>query len=633
VNLSAFAHACLCGYFCGSTIDKWNPLGYYRFMMNETLDLKKIPYGISDFNDFRVKNLYYVDKTRFIRDIEEKGSYLFLIRPRRFGKSLFLAILEAYYDIIFKDRFDFLFSGTDIHQNPTKEKNSYMVLKLNFSAVNPDISGVEESFLNYIKDSASDFVTKYGKMLEIDSKEAKREFGLRKSASELMVTLLKYCKRKEQKLYVIIDEYDNFANTILSESGEQAFVDITHGSGFFRAFFNVLKAGTTDMDAPISRLFMSGVSPVTLDDVTSGFNIATNITMDPDINEIMGFTQSEVETMIEYYRQTGKISHPTPELLEIMSRWYNHYRFSIDSDTDLFNTVHVLYFLQQYLLRSKIPHELIDRNARIDYQKLRHLIIIDKKGTPTAPMVNGNFSQLRQILETGQAIANIQTGFPAEELIKPGNFLSLLFYFGLLTIKGSTPTLQTVLAIPNEFVKRLFYDFIKDTYEAAKIFSLDMVMYSNLLEDFAISGKWQPLIEFIAGRMEASLSLRDLMTGEKAHQVFWNVYLGLGALYIVYPEKELNQGFADLALVPMLFQYPAIKFSYLVELKYIKPSENEPPDPQKVRELKEEAVNQLNRYSLDEKFQKAIGATTLKKLVLIFCGNRMVYHDEPLSNC
>jgi hypothetical protein len=244
------------------------------------------------------------------------------------------------------------------------------------------------------------------------------------------------CKRKEQKLYVIIDEYDNFANTILSEMGEKAFVDVTHGSGFLRSFFNVVKAGTTDMDAPISRLFMSGVSPITMDDVTSGFNIATNITMDPDINEIMGFTQPEVETIIEYYRQTGKIHHSTPELMEIMSHWYNHYRFSIDSDTNLFNTVHVLYFLQQYLLRSKIPNELIDRNARIDYQKLRHLIIVDKKGPP---MVNGNFSQLRQILGTGQAITNIQTGFPAEELTKPGNFLSLLFYFGLLTIKGTTP--------------------------------------------------------------------------------------------------------------------------------------------------------------------------------------------------
>ena len=243
-------------------------------------------------------------------------------------------------------------------------------------------------------------------------------------------------------------------------------------------------------------------------------------------------------------------------------------------------------------------------------------------------MVNGNFSQLQQILETGQAITHIQSGFPVEGLTKPGNFLSLLFYFGLLTINKTTLTGQTVLTIPNEFVKRLFYDFIKDTYEDINVFSLDMLTYANLLEDFAISGKWQPLIEFIAGRMEASLGIRDLIDREKALQVFWNVYLGLNTLYIIYTEKELNQGFADLALVPILLQYPAIKYSYIMELKYLKTSGDDPVDPQKIKELKEEAEKQLHQYCRDEKFQKAIGQTILKKLILIFRGNRMIFHGE-----
>ena len=292
-------------------------------------EFKQIPYGEANFNDFKVKKLYYVDKTRFIRDIEKKGSYLFLIRPRRFGKSLFLAILEAYYDVEYQDRFDSLFSGTDIHQKPTKEKNSYMVLKLNFSAVKPDVSRVEEAFTNYIKDYTYRFFTKYEKIIDIDLKTAKEELFAKKSASEVMVTFLSLCPVKKHRLYVIIDEYDNFANTIPSEWGEQSFIDTTHGTGFLRAFFNVVKTGTTGMDAPISRLFMSGVSPVTMDDVTSGFNIGTNISLHSDLNEIMGFTKEEVETMIEYYRQTGKIRHSTPELMEIMSQWYNHYRFSI----------------------------------------------------------------------------------------------------------------------------------------------------------------------------------------------------------------------------------------------------------------------------------------------------------------
>jgi len=600
-------------------------LGYYRFMTNETVHLKKIPYGVSDFNDFKVKNLYYVDKTRFIRNIEEKGSYLFLIRPRRFGKSLFLAILEAYYDIAFKDRFDSLFNGTDIHRNPTAEKNSYMILKLNFSTVSPHISQVEESFLNYIKDSASDFVMKYGKLLDIDIEKAKTEFSLRKSASDVMVTLLMYCKRKEQKLYVIIDEYDNFANTILSESGEQAFVDITHGSGFLRAFFNVVKAGTTDMDSPISRLFMSGVSPITLDDVTSGFNIATNITLDPDINEIMGFTRTEVETMIEYYRQTGKIPHATPELMEIMSQWYNHYRFSIDSDTEIFNTVHVLYFIQQYLLRSAIPKDMIDRNVRIDYKKLHHFIIIDQKGTPKT---NGNFSMLQEIIENGSIHSNIEKGFPIDEVTRPDNFISLLYYFGLLTIRGIDEEDNIILTIPNESIKRLYYDYIKETYTETGAFNIEMYTYSNLMSRMAFRGEWQPLVNYIAQRMEASSGIRDLMTHEKAMQVFWNVYLGLSQYYIVYTEKEMNQGFADLVMEPLLVQHPAIKYSYLLEIKYITPSKKKETIKDQVKNKREEAEAQLKQYGNDEKFRKTIGQTTLKKLVLIFCGNRLEYYNE-----
>ncbi len=595
--------------------------------MPEENDLKPIPYGVTDFNDFRVKNLYYVDKTRFIRDIEKKGNFLFLIRPRRFGKSLFLGIMEAYYDIDYKDRFDFFFKDSDIYRNPTREKNSYLVFKLNFSAVNPNVSMVEGSFLHYIKESAISFVTKYGKLLDIDIKEAKIGFDSQKNASDVMITLLRYCKGQKKKLYIFIDEYDNFANTILSEAGEQEFQKITHGGGFLRAFFNVLKGGTTDIDAPISRLFMTGVSPITLDDVTSGFNIAANISLHSDINEIMGFTTTEVETMIEYYRQTGKIRHSTPELMELMNRWYNHYRFSLHSSDEVFNTLHILYFLKEYMIDSQLPGTLIDRNARIDYMKLRHFIIMDQKGAVRA---NGNFSILRQIIETGSIHSVIESGFPIEELVNPNNFISLLYYFGLLTIGGIDDENTPVLTIPNETVKRLYYDYISETYRETGVLSLDMLKYSEVVKGMAYRGNWQALVEYIAGRMESSLAVRDLISGEKALQVFWNVYLGLGPLYNVYPEKEMGQGFCDLVLEPLLIQYPTIKYSYLIEFKYIKPSGNKPKSPQVIKKLKKEAETQLDRYSRDEKFQKVIGSTVLKKLVLIFCGHRLVYKGEAV---
>ncbi len=594
--------------------------------MIDQKNLKKSPYGLSDFKQIRQGNYYYVDKTRFIRIIEDKGRYLYLIRPRRFGKSLLLSIMEEYYDIANKDRYDLLFNGTDIYQNPTPEKHSYLILTLNFSVVDADIHLVKKSFLTRIQNAAEVFVLKYGKLLNIDIETAINEFKSKESASEVMDSFLKYCLNKERKIYVMIDEYDNFANTILSEYGQEEFEKITHGTGFLRSFFNVLKAGTSNTDAPISRIFMSGVSPITMDDVTSGFNIGTNISLDADVNEILGFTQMEVETMIEYYRQSGLIQHTTAELIEIMSLWYNHYAFSIRVINKVFNTDQVLYFLREYMKESLIPMNMVDRNASIDYGKLRHLVIVDKQGTPTT---NGNFSMLQQVIETNTARAYIKESFPITRLADPENFYSLLFYFGLLTITGTTPTGQATLAIPNEFVKRLYYDIIKETYEKTRNLKIEWGKYATLVEDMALSGIWKPLVEYIAERMEAALSLRDLLAGEKALQVFWNVYLGLSTVYNVYSERELNQGFSDLILIPILAQYPQLKYSYLLELKYITPAKLEKEKTQtKIEALRMEAENQLAHYSRDEKFQKTIQNTTLKKIILIFSGNHLVYHGE-----
>jgi len=594
--------------------------------MADEYNLKGIPYGVSDFNDFKVKNLYYVDKTGFIRDIEKKGNFLFLIRPRRFGKSLFLGVMEAYYDIAHKDRFDYFFKGSDIYRHPTGEKNSYLVFKLNFSAVIPEVSRLEEAFLNYIKDSAHWFMRKYEKLLAIDLKAVKEELYEKKSAAEVMVTFLNYCKGRGHHLYVIIDEYDNFANTILSEAGEQEFQKITHGEGFFRSFFNVLKWGTSDIDAPISRLFMTGVSPITLDDVTSGFNIAANISLHSDINEIMGFTGEEVATMIEYYRQSGKIRHSTPELMEIMSQWYNHYRFSLHAAAEVFSTAHILYFLKEYLIDSQFPGNLVDHNACIDYHKLRHLMIIEKQGTR---QTNGNFSRLQQIMECHEVHSPIIDSFPVHKLVSSENFISLLYYFGLLTIVGIDEEKKAVLQIPNEAVKRLYYDYIKETYEETGIFTLQLSKYEALMREMAFNGQWEPLVVYLVEQMESSMGIRDLITGEKAIQAFLNVYFGLSALYLVYAEKELKKGFADLVLEPFLVQYPQLKYSYLIEIKYIKPQgKKKTLTTQEIDAIREKAKAQLEQYSRDEKFRKTIGSTILKKVVLIFSGTRMIYHGE-----
>jgi len=583
--------------------------------------IKKIPYGVANYELLVRQNSYYVDKTMFLPAVEATGNYLFFIRPRRFGKSLFIAVMQAYYDVYYKDRFEEFFKGTWIHDHPTDERSTYLVLTFNFSVVEPDPAKIETSFLNHVQNIAVDFIQRYYDNL---STNRKRDYFAQKieesrSAPDILSTLLLLCKGAQQKLYVLIDEYDNFSNTILATIGEDAYQDLTHGAGSFRSFFNVLKGGTTDTGAPITRSFITGVSPVTMDDVTSGYNIGKNVSLESNLNRMLGFTEDDVVEMVEYYRSKGLVNHSTDYLLGIMTEWYGNYLFSEYDDVRLFNSDMILYFFDNYLTRKKLPDDLIDRNVRIDYGKLRHLIIVDKGGKRVS---NGNLDRLREIIKEGKTSSGLVKGFPLEKLTNRENFISLLFYFGLLTIKGTEAAALT-LEIPNETIRRLYYDYIKEAYEETDIFALDLYTYNRLMRGMAMEGEWKPLLDYITGRMRESMSLRDLIAGEKSIQAFLNVYLGLSSLYIIHTEKELNKGYADIVMEPFTARYEGLNYSYILEIKYIKAGVK-PGDP-RIRRLKSEAEEQLRIYSIDEKFRKVIEKTTLVKLVLIFSGHEAVY--------
>jgi hypothetical protein len=595
--------------------------------MSET-NIKSIPYGVTDYEAIRTDNSYYVDKTSYLDKIEKAGKYLFFIRPRRFGKSLFLSVMETYYDISKADRFDLFYQGTHIHQHPTKEKNKYLVLKFNFSAVDPYANRLENSFLNQIQAKTRTFLVKYNDYLNSHNRELLiSKIENLKSAADILLNVVELCGESNQKIYIIIDEYDNFANTILSTSGSQAYKDLTHGEGFFRAFFNFLKEGTTGSGALISRLFITGVSPVTLDDVTSGFNIGKNISIDVDFNEMLGFTKEDVIEMIDYYNQKGIIKYDSEYLLDIMTTWYNNYIFSKKSTTKLFNSDMILYFLDECTRNQDIPDELIDQNVRIDYGKLRHLIIIDKDKDK---FTNGNFTRLQQIIEKGEIVSDIAKGFPLEKLIDTRNFLSLLFYLGLLTVKEVKDE-EPILKIPNETARRLYYDYIKEAYEETDAFSLDWYRYGRLMHRLAYQGEWKPLFDYLGQQMKDRMSLRDLITGEKSIQAFLNVYLGLSQLYIIHAEKELNKGFADpvkpgvvkVVMEPFTARYREMKYAYILELKYLKKDEKK-----KLPSTIKKAENQLKKYTLDDKFKKSFANTTLIKLVLVFYGTQLEHIGE-----
>jgi hypothetical protein len=282
--------------------------------------IKKIPYGVTDYDRIIKKNCYYVDKTMYLAEIENAGDYLFFIRPRRFGKSLFASVMEGYYDVYYKDRFEELFKDTWIYRNPTEERGAYLVLKFNFSMVGPAMDRVEDSFLNHIRRAALSFLRRYSGYLIKDPKHYKKSIEESRSAADILSIISDLCGNSHQKVLVIIDEYDNFANTILSSYGQTDNERLAHATRAFMAFFNVLKGGTDGTDAPFSRLFLTGVSPITLSDVTSGFNIGKNISRQLKFNRMLGFTKDDVTEMIEYYRSNGMVNHQTDYLLDIMTQ-------------------------------------------------------------------------------------------------------------------------------------------------------------------------------------------------------------------------------------------------------------------------------------------------------------------------
>lgn len=565
---------------------------------------KKIPYGLSDFRLLNEANYYYVDKTRFIEEIEASPRFLFMVRPRRFGKSLWLGIMSLYYDMATAGDFDTLFGSYYIGQHPTPERNKYLILKFNFAGVNPEIYQLEASFESYVKGCFQTFNYKYAPLFPDGYKE-----GYEKciTATDCFDYVMRACQQADLPVYIIIDEYDNFTNVVLSRHGHQRYHDLTHAAGFFRFFFNKLKEATTGASAPVKRMYITGVSPVTLDDVTSGFNIAHQASMEPQFNDFLGFTEEEVRQMLEYYRDEGCPVGDVDQRLAVMHKWYNNYCFSESCcGTKVYNSDMVLYFMNHLIRFGKEPKSLIDNNVKTDYAKLRYLIVMDKK-------LNGNFCKINRIAEQGQIESEILTGFPAEDIAKPANFISLLFYFGILTIDREERGMA-MLKVPNETIRRMLFSYIQAGYRDAGVFETDFFRLNELMNNMAYDGEWRAVFEYFGEELRRQTSVRDYIEGEKAMQTFHMVYMSLTNQYIIWPERELNKGYCDLWLSPNLVNHPGMKYSYVVELKYLKHDATEAEVAAKL----EEAREQLRQYAGEGKLKAQAGPTEIRYIAVIY---------------
>ncbi len=570
-----------------------------------------IPYGDADFKRIRLTGSLYVDKTRFLRRLE-RVRFAVLIRPRRFGKSCWISLLEHYYDRTRGDAFDTVFGGTDIAREPTDELNRYVVLRFNFSAFNDTLEMLERNFEEYCRLEIRHALERNPDLFPAPALE-------RILAPDFVAGVLNelfiYAGDHGVALYVLIDEYDNFANTILAHHGEAAYRGITHGGGFYRNFFATLKAGAERSDGGIARLFVTGVSPITLDDVTSGFNIGENISLDADFNELLGFTEPEVRGLLETYRDLGVLDQDLDEALDTMRDWYDGYRFAAGAECSVYNTDMVLYYLSKSIPNRPPPDYLIDMNVRVDYGKLRHLLVVGRQ-------LNGNFDLLRHVAGEERVACDIQPGFPLERLTRRENFLSLLHFFGLLSIREVADG-RPVLAIPNQTVRRLLYGFLRDAYDDVGTFAVDLFAFDQLMSAMANAGAWRPVFEFLRDAVAAQTGIRDYVGGEKVLQGFLAAYLSVCPYFVFRSEAELGKGCADIALEPLLARYPHLRRGYLIELKYFKRSER--LDPGRRDAAARTTAGQLQRYLADERLARQYPAVRFVGLVLVFHGWELVH--------
>ena len=586
----------------------------------------RIPYGEADFRRIRLNRWLYVDKTPFLRRLEQER-YAFLIRPRRFGKSLWASVLENYYDRFWADGFDATFAGTDIGQDPTGEQSRYVTLRFDFSTVNDALDTLEREFETYCLIELRGTLRRHP---DLFPEAAVRDILEPPSIATKLAELFRYAGDHDIPLYVIIDEYDNFANTVLAYHGAEAYHSFTHGGGFYRNFFATLKFGAGRTGGGLERLFITGVSPVTMDDVTSGFNIGTNISLEPDFNEMVGFTEPEVRHLVEAYRELGVFNQDATTAMDIMGEWYNGYRFAKAAETDLYNTDMVLYYLKHSMPNREVPDELIDTNVRIDYGKLRHLLV-------TGRQLNGNFDLLRDVIGEEQVDTRIRPGFPLQDLTDPENFYSLLHYFGLLSIRDVVERVPR-LAIPNQTVKRLMYGYLRDAYRDVGVFSVNLFRFEQLMMGMANRGEWRPVLEFLSEAIARQTGIRDYISGEKVIQGFLAAYLSVTDYYVFRSEAELGKGHADICLEPLAARYPHLQRGYLIELKYLNrrrrlqrsecPQRGESADDAGVAAAAGQATAQLKRYLADERLARQFPGVRFIGLVVVFHGWELVFCDE-----
>ena len=574
---------------------------------------KRIPYGMMNFVAIRKDNCYYVDKTRFIEKVEDANKFFFFIRPRRFGKSLTLSMLRHYYDINQKSLFEQLYGDLYIGKHPTPNHNKFLVLYLNFAIINADLGNYRSSMDAICNTEFNYFCDVYEQYLP---KGIKEEMNKKNGCVEQLDYLYREARKTDARIYLFIDEYDHFTNHILSDAARlDEYKGETHGTGYLRTFFDTIKSGT---DSSLERVFVTGVSPVTLDDLTSGFNIGTNYSLDYDFHEMVGFTEQEVRGMLTYYSQQFEFHHSIDELIKTMKPYYDNYCFAKKAygETTMYNSNMVLSFLYKYIDNDcDIPDRMLDENIRVDYNKLRMLIRKDKEFAHDASII-------QTLVSKGFVTGELKEGFPAEDIAKNNNFISLLYYFGLVTL-GGTFMGDTKFVIPNEVVREQIFTYLLDTYHENNL-SYDDYDIRKKEQLMAYCGDFKPFFQYIADSIYTFASQRDRQKGEAFVHGYTLALTSQCRFYRPISELDNQGGYADIFLSPRYEIFKDMEHSYIIELKYLRSQATDAEVAAAVRQ----AQAQVCRYAETVNVNAHVGHTTLHKVYVVYRGVVMVVCEE-----
>ena len=589
-----------------------------RICYNLYMRPEQIPYGVKDFKRIRLEDFYYVDKTAFIRRLEARANFLFFVRPRRFGKSLLCETLRCYYDVAEKGNFDRLFGGLDIGKDPTANASRYFVLSLDFSYVNASRGETwSAKFENYLNNALRNLID--GHRAELSAVADVDELIALPGAGDKFDVVVPLIKRLGYGLYVIVDEYDNFTNEIVSTAGKAPYKEITHGTGFYRGWFKKFK-GTCD------RIFMTGVSPVTMDDLTSGFNIATNITQEEGFNAMVGFTAAETRCLFEDFQGTGRFADAAEGHLKTVKAWYDSYCFSRPraGRETLYNCDMALYYLGKLVASGRPPENLIDANIRSDWNKLRAILAAQRH----AETYEGVLPLTEELADRGEVSFPLVESFPVEGILKEENFKSLYYYYGIVTMSRVwRGNLQ--FRIPNECVRRQIFDYMREEY-AKRPNAVDTSEFTAKFDAFAWDGEWRDFLTYLAEKYRDNGSPRDGLHGEARINGYLRAYLTMKSAFTVKPELSHPCGYSDYALFPdrTLPEGCAPEQSYLIEMKHSKAGASDA----EVAAKHAEALAQLKAYAADPNLPALAGGTPVHFICYEFRGRDLVRLEEvPLA--